>query len=397
MKKFQKVSAAMLGSLLMLNACAGNQGVLPNASNSDANDTDIASDHTEAPAPDEFDARIYIEDNAFKVSGETIWLTGMNAPWQAWNDFGGNYNEQYWSRVFSMMHNDGFNSCRVWISCSGEVGINIDQSGYVSGATDKHWQDLDSLFALAAENEIYVMATLLSFDHFKNIYGPYEKWRTWLKSTDNIDSYINNYLIPFCERYNDNEYVWSIDLMNEPDWVFENEECGRISWNCLGDYFSRAAAAIHEHSDGILVTVGFGMIKYNSEKFEGNYGSDQFLQSRYNNPNAYLDFWSTHYYDWQAEWFNSPFATTPNQFGVDGSKPIVIGECSHEGFNAKIGSKQYTMPIEDCYEWAYRNGWSGVLAWTDRDLLNGEGVAQYRLVKNAGLRMKELSDQSDSR
>lgn len=392
MKKFQKISAMMLGSLLMLTSCAGNQAGLPTDT-----EPSVTLPKTEEPAPTEQDARIYIEDNTFKVAGNEIWLTGMNAPWQAWNDFGGNYNEKYWSRVFSMMREDGFNSCRIWISCSGEVGINIDENGYVSGATEKHWQDLDSLFALAAENEIYVMATLLSFDHFKNTYGTYEKWRAWLQNTDNIDSYVSNYVIPFCERYDDNDYVWSIDLMNEPDWVFENQECGQISWNCLGDYFGRAAAAIHENSDDILVTVGFGMIKYNSDKYEGNYGSDKFLQSRYDNKNAYLDFWSTHYYDWQAEWFSSPFATTPRQFGLDRSKPIVVGECSHEGFNAKIGSKQYEMSIEECYEWAYEHGWNGVLAWTDRDLINGEGVVQYRSVKKAGNLMQELLGTADAK
>ena len=207
-----------------------------------------------------------------------------------------------------------------------------------------------------------------------------------LKDTEKIDSYVNNYVIPFCKRYDDNDYVWSIDLINEPDWVFENDECGKISWECLGDYFARACAAIHENTDDMLVTIGFAIIKYNSDKYEGNYGSDEFLRSRYDNENAYVDFWSTHYYDWQATWFNCPFLLTAEEFGMDMSKPRVIGECSHEGIKALRNIK----PIEECYEWAYNNGWNGVLVWTDRDLIDGEGVPQYECAQKAGQKMKEI-------
>ena len=389
MKKLRKITALMLASCFMLTSCTGNTAT--EATTTQAEQTTTAADTvvTEETVTTEADINIYIEDGTFKLAGEEVWLTGMNAHWQSWNDFGGRYNEEYWSQVFAMMHEDGFNSCRIWITCSGEVGINIDENGYVSGATDQHWEDLDSLFSLAAENEIYIMATLMSFDHFKNTYRTYERWREWLQSEENIQSYVDNYVVPFCQRYDSNDYVWSVDLMNEPDWVFENEECGKISWDCLGDYFARAAAAIHENTDDMLVTVGFGIIKYNSDKYEGNYGSDEFLKSCYDNENAYLDFWSTHYYDWQVQWFSTPFITTPEQFGIDMSKPVVVGECSHEGIKVRVDKERYIKAIDECYEWAYDNGWNGVLAWTDRDLLNGDGVPQYAEVEKAGNLMQE--------
>ena len=168
--KAKKITALMLAACILLCACEDN------AQTADATVADIttaADDATIGEIEGErlitnAYANIYIEDNTFKLDGEEIWLTGMNAPWQAWNDFGGKFDEEYWGSVFKMMNEDGFNSCRIWITCSGEVGINIDENGYVSGATDAHWEDLDKLFALAAENEIYIMANLMSFDHFKN-------------------------------------------------------------------------------------------------------------------------------------------------------------------------------------------------------------------------------------
>ncbi len=385
MNNIRKLLCSAMAACVLLTGCSsGEESSQPTESTTAS--TPSTDGTISAPAAEYDGVNIYIEDNTFKLGGEEIWLTGMNAPWQHWDDFGGNYSADYWSDVFSMMNKDGFNSCRIWINCSGNNGVEIDEDGYVSGASEKHWQDLDSLFALAAENEIYVMATLMSFDHFKDENFKHSRWRAMLQDTAKIDSYIENYVVPFCERYDSNDYLWSIDLINEPDWVFENQECGQISWDCLGDYFARACAAIHENSDDILVTIGFAIIKYNSEKYEGNYGSDEFLRSRYDNENAYVDFWSTHYYDWQATWFNCPFLLSAEEFGIDMSKPRVVGECSHTGIKALRNIK----PIEDCYEWAYKNGWNGVLAWTDRDLLDGDGVPQYACVKLAGERMTAI-------
>ena len=393
--KFKKALALFLAAVMLLSGCTAPEKETEEKTVSSSEELTSPVGENTAPTeevvtdtPEEsvktYDANIYVDGDKFMLSGKEIWLNGMNAPWQSWDDFGGSYKAQYWEEVFSMMHEDGFNSCRIWINCSGDKAIDIDENGYVSGASDKHWQDLDSLFSLAAENEIYIMATLMSFDHFKN--NKKERWRAMMKDTDKIDSYINNYVIPFCKRYDDNDYVWSIDLINEPDWVFENEECGKISWECLGDYFARACAAIHENTDDMLVTIGFAMIKYNSPKYEGDYGSDEFLRSRYNNENAYVDFNSTHYYDWMATWFGCPFVVSAEEFGIDLSKPRVLGECSHEGIKALRQIK----PIEECYEWAYNNGWNGVMVWTDRDLIKGEGVPQYAVARVAGQRIKEL-------
>lgn len=384
--KFKKITVLFLAAGMLLSGCTAPKEETEKKTEEQAAAVTEESFVTDIPEkPDMvYDANIYIEGDKFMLGGKEVWLNGMNAPWQSWDDFGGSYKAEYWEKVFAMMHSDGFNSCRIWINCSGDKAINIDESGYVSGASEKHWQDLDSLFSLAAENEIYVMATLMSFDHFKN--NKKERWRAMLKDTDKIDSYINNYVIPFCKRYDDNDYVWSIDLINEPDWVYENEECGKISWECLGDYFARACAAIHENTDDMLVTIGFAMIKYNSGKYNGDYGSDKFLRSRYDNENAYVDFNSTHYYDWMATWFGCPFIVSAEEFGIDMSKPRIVGECSHEGIKALRQIK----PIEECYEWAYNNGWNGVMVWTDRDLFKNEGAAQYASAKLAGQRIKEI-------
>jgi hypothetical protein len=302
--------------------------------------------------------RITVSGTEFSLGGNRIWMNGANTPWDNWNDFGGSYDADWWNNHFQELNENGINSSRIWITCSGEVGINIDDSGYVSSATTAHWEDLDSLFQIAEENQIYIMATLISFDHFKNTYTTYEKWRNMITDTSNIDSYVENYVTPFTNRYKDNPYLWSIDLCNEPDWIYENEECGQISWDWLKTYFAKSAVAIHENSD-VLVTVGTAMIKYNSDTCAGSQGnqiSDEALQAIVDSSDARLDFYSTHYYDWMEEYWGNPFYMSPTEYELEDSKPSMLGE------TPAVGTSGHT--ITEDYENCFQNGWQGAMAWT---------------------------------
>ena len=300
--------------------------------------------------------RIKIENGEFIVDGKRIWINGTNTPWHKWNDFGGGYDDAWWDSHFKALRENGVNAVRVWINCNNENGaILINNYGIVSGASDKHWADLDKFLETAEKNNMYIMATLLSFDHFKS--NQALKWRNVMENDDASESFATNYVITFVSRYRYNPYLWSIDLCNEPDWIHENADCGKIPWKAISKFFACSAAAIHESSD-ILVTVGMSFPKYNADGIgcEGNKVSNTFLQELYPNPDAYLDFWSPHYYDWVGEHYGVPFYVTPEQWKLDNSKPALIGEC------AAKGSKGNTL-ITD-YENAYLNGWQGVMPWT---------------------------------
>jgi hypothetical protein len=321
-------------------------------------------------------------NNTFTVDEKRIWINGVNTPWNNWNDFGGTYNDSWWNNHFAKLRDAGINAVRVWINCNNDNGaITIAGNGMVSGASNKHWSDLDKFFKTAESNQIYIMATLLSFDHFKSPNGNQpraaaERWRNMLKNKGATVSFVENYTIPFVRRYRDNPWLWSIDICNEPDWIFENAECGKLPWDQISYFLAINAAAIHVYSN-ILVTVGLAMPKYNADgsRYQGNKVSDSFLQNLYPNTKAYLDFWSPHYYDWVGEWYGVPHYLTPGGtlggsktgwnggWGLDGSKPAVIGECSAKGTGqGKWGITGNTI-ITD-YESAYLNGWQGVMPWT---------------------------------
>jgi hypothetical protein len=316
--------------------------------------------------------RIIVSNNEFVVDGKRIWINGANTPWNRWNDFGGGYNDAWWDNHFAELKRAGINAVRVWINCNNDNGaIIIDTNGIIGGVSAKHWDDLDKFFKTAERNKMYIMAALLSFDHFKNTGSrpAAQRWRNMLYNDAACASFAENYTVPFVKRYGDNTWLWSIDLCNEPDWVFENEECGQIPWERISYFFALNAAAIHENS-GILVTVGMGFPKYNADGsgYEGNKVSDTFLQKLYPNPNAYLDFWSPHYYDWVGQWYGVPFyvnpyGSRPAGWGLDNSKPALIGECMAKGSKGETRGTENNTIVTD-YENACLNGWQGVMPWT---------------------------------
>lgn len=319
-------------------------------------------------------ARVYIDGTKFMAGGNELWINGVNTPWKNWNDFtgsmiegtwSGDLNIRFWDEEFARLVSDGINCTRIWINCEGEGIVSLTENGEIQGINENHWDDLDKLFELAEKNKLYLMPTLLSFDHFKDTtgFGSGTRWRKLIVSKENTNAYAETYVKEFCERYKDNEYIFAIDIMNEPDWVFENEECGQIDWDHLSYFFGKCASVIHENSD-FLVTVGMGIIKYNSDKYEGNKVSDEYLAELTGLENSYLDFYSTHYYNWQKPWFGFPCDKSPKEFGIAEEKPCLIGE-THNDDEAEIG-----MSLTEKYKSVYENGWNGIMVWmqfTDED------------------------------
>lgn len=330
-------------------------------------------------------AKVTVDGTKFMVGDKELWLNGVNAPWDKWNDFGGGFNFEFWQDHFQKLHNSGVNAARIWIVCNGDVGMLISADGTFDGATTAHWEDLDNLFYLAEQYQIYIMATVQSFDNFKDSNQNYNAWRALIQDSDKTDRFVDNYIVPFVQRYGKSDYFWSVDLCNEPDWIVENDECGKLDWLYLEQYYAKAAAAIHANSD-VLVTVGMGMIKYNSDSQQGNKISDSELQSvlsgdKYDKSLAYVDFYSTHWYTWMQGMWGYPFGESPTDFGLDGTKPSVIGECPAVASDSDFD-------ITSAYEEAYNNGWNGVFAWKTSGQDDGCGLwldIQPAIEKMAGI------------
>lgn len=319
-------------------------------------------------------ARVYIEDGQFKVNGEEIWFCGTNTPWDNWDDFGRDFDADFWDTHFADLHAAGINSSRVWILCSGDYGIQFDANGYVTGMTDQFWADVDALMAIAAKHEIYIMATMMSFDCCKTGNRNHKKFRNMINDENILQSYIDHYIIPFAKRYDSNDYLYSIDICNEPDWINENEECGRLEVMPLVRYYARISAAIHQNSD-ILVTTGIAMVRNNSDTIKLNWVGD-IAMTQYGGKDACMDFYSVHFYDWMLPHWGNPFEKSPAEYGLDTTKPNVMGECSANG------SVQKDMDLCEAAQSMYDKGWDGVFPWTSTGTDGNGGFAEVSAYAN---------------
>jgi hypothetical protein len=127
----------------------------------------------------------------------------------------------------------------------------------------------------------------------------------------------------------------------------------------MARFCAMIAEAIHLHSDK-MVTVGSACLKWHSSKqppAEAHYWSDSFLKAAYNKPEAYLDFYQIHYYDWMfnPDWGYDPFQSGKSAEFWELDKPTIIGESP--GMEGK-----YT--VEQMVNNAYQNGYAGIMPWS---------------------------------
>ncbi len=321
---------------------------------------------------------ISVDGVKFMVNGSEIVMNGANTPWNHWNDFGGQYESHWWDAEFRRIKEAGGNCTRIWISCSGDGGVTTESDGTVTGATDKFWKDVTDMFNLAEKNKIYIKATLISFDHFKNNTDHYENWRKMVMSDAGVSSFIDNYVLPFVQKFKNNPYLWSIDVCNEIEWVNQNEECGKIPWERLQYLVARTATAVHENSE-ILVTMGGGAVKWNSEIFEGNFWSDENLQKQYNSPDARLDFYSLHYYGWTVKYCgNFALDKKPEDYRI-GDRPCMIGENPAKGVFDDSANPKLVVSPDGMFIKSYLNGWKGIMPWTSNGVDRNGTLDDFRV------------------
>ncbi len=321
--------------------------------------------------------QVSVSGTKFLVNGKEIVMNGANTPWNKWNDFGGGYTSSWWDAEFQRIKNAGGNSTRIWISCNGDVGLKISADGTVTGATTLFWTHLDDMFKLAKKNKIYIKATLISFDHFKNSHTTFQSWRNMVLDNDKVTTFIENYVNPFVAKYKNNPYLWAIDVCNEIEWVNQNAECGNIPWSRLQYLVARTASAVHDSSQ-ILVTKGSAAIKWNSPKYEGNFWSDANLKAQFNKSNARLDFYSPHFYGWTVQWFgNFAVDKSPADYGIN-DRPCVIGENPAKGvFNDALNPK-LVVPASEMFIAAYNKGWKGVMPWTSNGVDSNGNLNDFK-------------------
>jgi hypothetical protein len=306
---------------------------------------------------------VKIDGNKFMLNEKPIWFNGINTPWHNFNDFGGEFNRSWWEQEFDRYVENDINLARVWIHCEGKNSPEITDEGLVTGASIQFWNDMDALLEIAIEHKIYLLPAIWSFDMTQEKYPTHEKYRKLLASEENLQSYIDYFLIPLVNRYNDVDYLLAWEICNEPEWMFDNPDKGNFTVEQVQRFHAMFAAAIHKNSTK-PVTTGSAAVKWNSpalDSLEGNAGhlwSDAALQAVYPDTAAYFDFYQIHWYPWQTRWMSAPYLTSTKEYGID-DKPVLIGETQGRDQCDEF----LCQTLVEMYENAYQLGYSGVCAW----------------------------------
>ena len=362
---------------------------------SDVNDVMILAHVTPTLSPKYSDGahKVRAEGSKLVVGPEKkqLFLNGTNTAWYSqWDGFGNSqWNAAAWDSHFADMHEAGINFTRVWIICSGSE-MQFDEQGYCTGMSSVFWDNVTKLFEIAERHEIYVMATMCSHNCFlERSAHPKE----WLKIRDDdkyMDAYIENYLIPFVNRYGSSDYLASIDLMNEPHQAGNSQSPIRIEWR---RFFARTIVALHKEFekgvkdgrfiDGILLTVGMDRV----DQINGgpsDYTSDANMAEQVPPEDAKyarLDLYQIHYYTcWHqtdnAPFYGNPCVQSPSQYGFPdaANRPAIVGEAASKGTGYSgrdkrgsewIQSTHFTdRTIINDYLDCLNNGWAGYLGWT---------------------------------
>ncbi|MBD8388547.1 hypothetical protein [Dysgonomonas sp. BGC7] len=315
---------------------------------------------------------ITISGNKFYAYNKQIFFNGINTAWQWNNDYrldflGRNYNQEWWQQEFTRYEQNNINLARIWIHGGGNTSPSLNGDGVVTGVTNQFWTDMDKLVALSKERQIYIMPTFWSFDMVINNYNAtrWSQFRQIINDENKTKWYCEYFLVPFVKRYNNEPYIMGYDICNEIEHMWRDGNCGNLSRNNVMRFIAICASYIHKHTNK-PVTSGSMWIICNSSKYSswtwadtyaGNNYSETSLRARYNDADAYLDFYSPHWYQWQSS--GAFFNTTIGEWMDDGYKPVVIGETP--GYN--VNESGWNMTLANAYLNAYWNGYSGVCAW----------------------------------
>ena len=349
--------------------------------------------------------KLSINGNKFERGGKEIFLSGLNSPWQDDMyyriDFLGtaHFDPSYWTTQFQNMANNKVNFVRIWVHGRGNHTPAYDVNGFVVSPSQDFYDDLEYIINLAEQHKIYVLLTMWSFDMvLKSGFGQpgsnfFVEHRNTILDNNKTNSYLNNFLTPVVSLYKDNPYVLAYDIINEPETIWENSNDlvdGAINRNQVIAFVAKAAATIHQASNQQqFVTVGSKWSIYNSDAYT-SYGSatsvgdnytDASLQAQFNSSDAYLDFYSMHWYHWQST--GAPFDTPATSLHPGVTKPIIVGE--YPGFdlpNNDCGCTcntpticDFNITIVQAYEGVRNNNFAGITAWRNASDADGFGIS----------------------
>ncbi|NMM49284.1 T9SS type A sorting domain-containing protein [Marinigracilibium pacificum] len=305
--------------------------------------------------------------NRLPLRGNTLprFISGMNI---AWKDYSNDLNEftpedrEYYQEIFDSISVNGGNAVRWWLHTNGANTPQINEYGFVEGIDLETIQGMKQVLDMAYDNGIVISMCLWSFDMLQNQNQDRNALNLLLTNTDNIQSYIDNALIPVLELIGDHPAVMTWEIFNEPEgmttkygWTPE-----RVTMVDIQRFVNMCAGAIHRNTSQALVSNGSWNIKASSD-VDGfkNYYTKENLIAIGGDQDGYMDFYQVHYYPKNHPVDQSPFHRPASYWELDA--PIVIGEFPADTLAGRINPG---FSVKRAYELAVYYGYAGIMSWS---------------------------------
>ncbi|MCR9252105.1 MAG: discoidin domain-containing protein [bacterium] len=296
-----------------------------------------------------------------------LFSSGMNIAWHRYASDLENYDDDamlYFTAVMDSISGNHGNSLRWWLHTNGANTPIVNNDGYVEGIDFESIQNMKHVMDLAFDKNISLSMCLWSFDMLQANQGQDPAvMKKLLEDSANVQSYVDNALIPILELLGDHPAVLTWEIFNEPEGMtnqFGWTSGGKVSMFEVQRFVNMCAGAIHRNVPDALVSNGSWSFKALTDKNGNkNYYSDAELIEAGGDPDGTLDFYQVHYYPEHFGNDLSPFHRPAEYWELD--KPILIGEFPADtiGHQANPG-----YSIEDAYEIAVEYGYAGIMSWS---------------------------------
>jgi hypothetical protein len=326
----------------------------------------------------------YAQPSTLIINQKPVFASGINMAWINFADDLGSFNEAKFTQIVREVKAANGNVIRWWLHTNGSKSP-IFTHNRVSGIAEGDLQNLKKALDIAYSNGVLLDLCLWSFDMLQPNAGVenYQRNKDLLEDVSATQAYINNALIPMVTTFKNHPAIYCWEVFNEPEGM--TTAFGwtpvKVDIKYVQRFVNLVAGAIHRNAPGKLVSNGSWSFRALTD-VDGNtnyYRSDR-LVAQGNDKDGYLDFYMVHYYPEHFGESLSPFHHPASYWALD--KPLVIGELPAKGI--QLGDKSLTT--EQAYEYAYNNGYYGIMAWawTNHDGCGGLMDCQkaFKLLKD---------------
>jgi hypothetical protein len=286
-------------------------------------------------------------------------IAGINYPWTVFEgkpNYGCDFGRNKWNSHagvtahrdevradFAAMAAMGVEVARWFVFTDGRGGVEWTEAGELAGLAVSFGDDMSAALEIAAESNVRLCLVLVDF--------------AWLddplrRAALETSAFADRVLDPFLQQFGGSEWIHSIDIVNEPDWITvelaTDPKRGRWPLDRLRSFVGTVAGRIHQHSSA-LVTLGGGQVKCAKEWDDPAYGLD-FVQIH-----SYPD---VRYQDRDE----SVFGRDAVDFGL--SKPLLIGECPSDPRAHPEGHLSPAYTLDDYLQLARAGGYLGAWPWS---------------------------------